>query len=194
MRTAAAGLLPIFRSELQANLLAVVLSPDAEPVSIAELARILRAPHPTVHREVERLERAGLVTTRRLGNIRLVEANKESPYTPELRSLVTRAFGVPAILRRELEAVEGIEAAAVFGSWADRATGGSGPVPRDIDLLVIGDADLDDVYAAVSRAEEVLRLPVDVVKMRRSEWKRQRRGFLESVESRPMVVLWGELP
>lgn len=194
MRTAAPGSLPIFRSELQGNLLAALFSPDAQAVSIAELARMLRAPHPTVHREVDRLEKAGLVVTRKLGNVRLVEADKGSPYLPELSSLVTRAFGVPAVLRRELGSVEGIDAAAVFGSWADRATGGSGPVPRDIDLLVIGDADLDEVYKAVSRAEEALRLPVDVVKMRRSEWKRQQAGFLETVESRPMVILWGELP
>ncbi|MBK5228730.1 MAG: MarR family transcriptional regulator [Actinobacteria bacterium] len=196
MRTQAPSLLPIFRSQLQADVLAVLLSPDAEPVSIAELARMLRAPHATVHREIERLEAAELVTTRKLGNLRLVEADKGSPYIDiaELSALVTRAFGVPAILRRELDSVEGIEAAAVFGSWADRATGGSGPVPRDIDLLIIGEADLDEVYAAVTRAEQALRLPVDVVKMRRSEWKKQRQGFLESVQSRPMVILWGDLP
>lgn len=193
MRTSAPSLLPIFRSQLQADLLAALLSPDAQPVSIAELARMLRAPHPTVHREVDRLEKAALITTRKLGNARLVEANSASPYLPELSALVTRAFGVPAVLRRELGAVEGIDAAAVFGSWAHRATGGSGSVPRDIDLLIIGEADLDEVYDAVSRAEEALRLPVDVVKMRRSEWKRQRDGFLEAVESRPMAMLWGEL-
>lgn len=187
-------MLPIFRSELQGNLLAALLSPDAQPVSIAELARMLRAPHPTVHREVDRLEKAGLVITRKLGNVRLVEADRESPYLPELSALVIRAFGVPAVLRRELGGVGGIDVAAVFGSWAHRVGGGSGPVPRDIDLLVIGDADLDEVHNAVSRAEEALRLPVDVVKMRRSEWKRQRAGFLEAVESRPMVMLWGELP
>jgi predicted nucleotidyltransferase len=39
------------------------------------------------------------------------------------------------------EVLAGIEAAAIFGSWAARAAGEAGPSPVDVDLLVIGRPD-----------------------------------------------------
>ncbi len=64
-RTASPSLLPVLRSQQQGEILALLLGdPDLE-VSLTEIARRTGAPHPSVHREVERAERAGLVTSRK---------------------------------------------------------------------------------------------------------------------------------
>jgi DNA-binding transcriptional ArsR family regulator len=97
-RQPAPPLLPILRSQQQGEILALLLGdPDLE-LSLTQIAARTGAPHPSVYREVQRAEQAGLVTTRKLGNTRLVRANTASPYYAGLAEVLTRAFGVPAVL------------------------------------------------------------------------------------------------
>jgi DNA-binding transcriptional ArsR family regulator len=79
-RTAAPSLLPILRSQQQGEILALLLGDPDQELSLTEIARLTGAPHPSVFREVERAERAGLVTSRKVGNTRLVRADVSSPY------------------------------------------------------------------------------------------------------------------
>lgn len=58
--------------------------------------------------------------------------------------VLTRAFGVPAVLAEALGRLPGITAAYVYGSWAARYEGQAGQRPvGDIDLLILGDPDRD---------------------------------------------------
>jgi predicted nucleotidyltransferase len=163
--------------------------PDLE-LSLTELAQRTNAPHPSVHREVERAERAGLVTSRKVGNTRLVRANISSPYYAGLADVLTRAFGVPAVLARALRELRGIEDANVFGSWAARHAGTPGERPvADIDVLVLGAPHRDELYDAVAPAERRLGRPVEVT-VRASDWLRSGSGsFHDTVTSRPMLRL-----
>lgn len=189
-RTPAPSLLPILRSQQQGEILALLLGdPDLE-VSLTDIARLTGAPHPSVFREVERAERAGLVTSRKVGNTRLVRADVSSPYYAGLAEVLTRAFGVPAVLARELAWVPGVVSALVFGSWAARhaGRGGSRPV-GDIDVLVLGDPDRDALYEAAGRAERRLGRPVQVT-VRDASWLESGSGsFHDTVTSRPMLEL-----
>lgn len=188
--TRAPSLLPILRSRQQGEILALLLGdPDAE-LSLTDVARLTGAPHPSVFREVERAERAGLVTSRKVGNTRLVRADVASPYYAGLADVLTRAFGVPAVLAGELAAVQGIAAAWVFGSWAARHAGQAGVRPvGDIDVLVLGDPDRDALYEAASRAERRLGRPVQVT-VRGASWLESGTGsFHDTVTSRPMLRL-----
>jgi predicted nucleotidyltransferase len=184
------SLLPILRSQQQGEILALLLGdPDAE-LSLTDIARLTGAPHPSVFREVERAERAGLVTSRKVGNTRLVRADTASPYYAGLADVLTRAFGVPAVLAGELAAVSGITAAWVFGSWAARHAGKGGVRPvGDIDVLVLGDPDRHALYEAASRAEGRLGRPVQVT-VRGALWLESGSGsFHDTVTSRPMLQL-----
>ena len=147
-RAAAPSLLPVLRSQQQGEILALLLGDPGLEVSLTEIARRTGAPHPSVHREVERAQRAGLVTSRKVGNTRLVRADTASPYYAGLAEVLTRAFGVPAVLAAEFRGVRGISAAYVYGSWAARHAGQPGERPvGDIDVLVLGEPDRDQLYA-----------------------------------------------
>src|SRR5439155_10027404 len=99
------------------------------------LGRRANVPSSTAHREVERLERYGVVTSERFAQSRVVRVNEQVPYVDDLRSLVVKAYGPSAVLAELLGAVDGVEAAYVFGSWAARLLGEQGPPPRDVDVL-----------------------------------------------------------
>lgn len=189
-RQPAPTLLPILRSQQQAEILALLLGDPELELSLTEIAARTGAPHPSVHREIERAERAGLVRTRRVGSARLVRANTASPYFAGLAEILTRAFGVPAVLSEALRSVQGISAAYVYGSWAARHEGQPGQRPvGDVDVLVLGEPDRDQLYDALSAAEKRLGRPIQAT-IRDATWVDSGSGsFHDTVTSRPLVRL-----
>ena len=189
-RTATPPLLPILRSRQQGEILALVLGDPEPELSLTEIAERTTAPHASVYREIRRAEEAGLVTSRKVGNTRLVRANTDSPYYAGLADVLTRAFGVPAVLARALRGVGGIEEAYVYGSWAARHAGERGTRPvGDIDVLVLGEPDRDQLYEALSSAENRLGRPVQAT-IRGPGWLRSGSGsFHQTVTGRPILQL-----
>jgi hypothetical protein len=181
-------LLPIFRSQQQAELLALILGDPATEHSLVELADRTGIPYASVHREVERAQAAGLVTSRLVGRTRLIRAEPSSPYFGGLSDVLVKAFGVPWVLGGALSSVDGIDAAYVYGSWAARFSGKAGNRPvADIDLLVLGSPDRDELYAAASAAERQLGRAVQVT-IRPADWLSEGTGtFHDTVAERPMV-------
>ena len=189
MRTVAPPLLPIFRSELQGRLLALLYSnPDREQ-SLTVLAGRLASHVATVQREVQRLEEAGILVSERVGNTRLVRPNLRSPYAEELGSLVLKAFGPVRVLGVLLTPIRGVELAYVFGSWADRYRGVPGPVPADIDVLVIGNPDRDVIDQAALEAQERVGREVNITIRSRKAWERGDDGFLQDVRAGTLVPI-----
>lgn len=113
-----------------------------------------------------------------------------SPYSSGLSSVLVKDFGVPWVLGQALTGVGGIDAAYVYGSWAARFSGeeGDGPV-ADIDLLVFGGPDRNEVYTAASSAERRLGRAVQVT-IRSTDCLMEGNGtFHDTVAGRPMVPL-----
>jgi DNA-binding transcriptional ArsR family regulator len=184
------ALLPILRSQQQGEILALLLGDPELELSLTEIGARTGAPHASVYREIERAEQAGLVTTRKVGNTRLVRANTASPYYAGLAEVLTRAFGVPAVLAQALQPVNGIAAAYIYGSWAARHEGQTGQRPvGDIDVLILGEPDRDQLYVALSGAEERLGRPVQAT-IRNTNWLETGSGaFHDTVVSRPVLSL-----
>ncbi|HVE68791.1 MAG TPA: nucleotidyltransferase domain-containing protein [Solirubrobacteraceae bacterium] len=192
MRTAAPRILPLFRSELQARLLAVLLLGDDEPQSTSRLAALTDASAASLNRELRRLEDAGIIEHERVGRSKLYRAAAGSPVHAPLRELLARTLGVEPLLRERLAAVPGVAAAALFGSWA---AGRIGPA-SDIDLLVVGDVDRDRLLREVREVERVVGREINLTAYRPDEFARRRRersGFLATVLARPLTPLVGDL-
>jgi DNA-binding transcriptional ArsR family regulator len=189
-RKPAPSLLPILRSQQQGEILALLLGDPALELSLTEIAARAGAPQSSVHREIERAERAGLVTTRKVGNTRLARANTDSPYYAGLSEVLTRAFGVPAIVAQALAPVAGISAAYIYGSWAARYQGHTGRRPvGDIDVLILGVPDRDQLYSTLGDVEQRLGRPVQAT-IRDADWLESGTGsFHDTVTSRPILRL-----
>ena len=172
------------------ELLALLLGDPELEVSLTDLSARLEMPYPSVHREVERAEAAGLVLSRKIGNTRLIRANVASPYFNGLAEVLTRAFGVPAVLADALRPVDGIRMAYVYGSWAARLTGLEGRRPvEDLDVLVLGEPDRDELYARIDQVTARLGRPVQIT-IREADWLATGVGsFHDTVVSRPMVPI-----
>jgi predicted nucleotidyltransferase len=184
-------LLPLLRSRLQAEVLAFVLLNPEQEWSLTNLASRVGASVSSVQREITRAEQAGVVSSRRLGNVRLVKA-ADSPLTAPLTELLLRSFGPRQVLAEQLAGVEGIEGAYLFGSWAARYAGEVGRPPADLDVLVIGTPDRDELDDAAQRAGARLAREVNITIRSPAWWKEGTDGFHVDVTRRPLVAVFGE--
>ncbi len=182
-------MLPLLRSRVQGDLLALTyLHPDQE-YSITEAANRIRASVKTVHHEVTRLVESGFLADRKVGTSRLVRSVSDSLLSRPLTDLLAVTYGPLPVLTETLQGIAGVEQAFIHGSWAARYSGELGPVPSDVDVVVVGDADLDDLDEGARMAEDVLIREVNIRRVRRSVWQAQTDPFVVTVRSRPLVEL-----
>lgn len=189
MKTPAPTLMPLLRSNAQGRILARVLADPETGHSLSDLVAWSGTSMPTVKREVDRAEQAGIVTTEKIGPVRLVRANARHPLHDAVRRIVLATYGPPVVVADEFEDVDGAEAVLLFGSWAARYHGEPGRPPNDVDVLVIGGADRNLVDDAAQRAERRIGLPVQATVRTREQWESGREGFIAQLRSRPIVVV-----
>jgi hypothetical protein len=181
-------LAPILRSETQARLLAaLLLQPDRE-ASIAELAREIKADPGNLHDEVERLVTAGILADRRVGRTRLLRA-ADSPLAQPLGALLMLGYGPKPAAERALRGVKGVDQAFIGGSWAARYLGNAGAFPRDIDVIVVGSPDRDEVTDAVVNAIRTTGQDAQVIFRSPEAWRTARDAFTRTARAGPLVEL-----
>ena len=189
MRTSAPAAAPIFRSDQQMRILAALFERRGIELSVSEVAHAAGVAVATASREVERLEEHGIVRSRNVGRSRFVSANWDLPWADALATILAHTAGLPARLAEVLRQVRGVRQAFVYGSWAARHAGEAGPAPRDIDLLVVGDARLDALRKALRGLERELSLEVNPVVVTENEWSGSDSPFLAELRSRPIFEL-----
>ena len=162
MRSEAPALLPIFRSQAQAEILALLLLHPDKEFSFTDLSRRIKAPLTSIHREVERLVEAAMIAERHVGRNRMVHANLDHPASEPLIRLLELSFGPQHVVADEFATISGASEVMIFGSWAARHADEVGATPHDIDVLVIGEGVARaDIYEAADRAQARLGLPVN---------------------------------
>ncbi len=188
MKPPAPSLAPILRSDTQGRILARLLADPRMSYNLSELVEWAQSSMPTVQREVGRAERAGIVTTEKIGPTRMVRANSRHPMFTAVSQVVLSTYGPPAVIAREFHDIDGAQAVVLFGSWAALYLGEQGQAPNDIDVLVIGSPDRDTVDDAAERAERAIGLPVQATVRSRSQWNAGHDSFIQEVKNRPLVV------
>lgn len=129
-----------------------------ESFYLRQLVRETGAGNGAIQREVRQLSDAGLIVRKTVGRQVFYQANRKSPVFSELRGLLLKTSGAPGVLRSALAPLrDSVQVAFIYGSIAtqkDRAD-------SDIDLMIIGDADFDNIVQRLSSAEKTLRREVN---------------------------------
>ncbi|OMH25431.1 hypothetical protein BKD30_05895 [Tersicoccus phoenicis] len=190
MKPSVPALTPILRSDTQGRLLAeLYVNPDEE-YTATELARRAETTLPTASRELSRMVDAGFLLARVSGRNRYLRVNEQHPLYRPVSEIVRYAYGPIAVLGPLLAAVPGVDEAYVYGSWAARLSGESGPNPEDIDVLVVGDAvDFTALDDAAEVAREALGREVNPRPVSRRAWRDRDDLFLRHLHERPLVAI-----
>ncbi|NED96710.1 hypothetical protein G1H11_15475 [Phytoactinopolyspora alkaliphila] len=158
------ALLPVFRSRVQAGILAATLLNPSRAFSLSELAEEAGGSLASVSKESKILEEAGILYTRYEGAIRLIRAATDKPMLSPLTELIRVTYGVPQVIGEEFGRAAGVAQIALTGTWAERFAGVAGPEPESIQVRLIPVADehpdVRELRAAAHRAEARLHRPV----------------------------------
>jgi predicted nucleotidyltransferase len=190
--TTPGGLAAALFTPVQGRALALLFGQPARDFGSSELIRQAGAGTGAAHRQLQRLERVGLVRVTRVGNQKRYQANPDSPIFPELHGLVVKTVGMVEPLRAALAPLAAkIELAFVFGSVAK----GSERANSDVDLMIVGDElGYVEIYEALQEAEKALGRAVNPTVMTRAEWLRKRDGgdsFARRVAAQPRLFVVG---
>jgi hypothetical protein len=109
-----------------------------------------------------------------------------------LVQIVEYVYGPRAVVAEEFGQIPGISRLLIFGSWAARHSGSPGPVPHDVDVLVVGSAERGAVYAAADRAQERIGIPVNPVLSSQRRWDADADALILQVKSGPVLDLTEE--
>jgi hypothetical protein len=182
-------LAPLLRSDAQGELLALLfLQPDRE-YSLTQIAHRVGVSLSTVHAEVARLIAADLLMERRIGQARLVRAQAGHMLFRPLSDLLELTYGPFVVLPSVLADVPGVREAFIYGSWAARRLGEPGTAPRDLDVVVIGEAIRAFLGAAADEATRRLHREVNITRVSPEVWDRGEDLFVKTLRSRPLVPI-----
>jgi hypothetical protein len=182
-------LAPLLRSDTQGELLALLmLQPDNE-YTLTQIAHRVGVSLPTVHAEVARLIAAEMLLERRVGRARLVRAQTEHVLFRPLQELLELTYGPAVVLPDVLADVPDVREAFIYGSWAARRLGEPGPAPRDVDVVVVGDATRNALGAVGDEATRRLHREVNVTRVTPAVWDQDEDLFVRTLKSRPLVPI-----
>jgi len=183
-------IIEITRSKTRRELLRLYFSNSDRKYYLRELERLLGFSVANIRRELLKLEKTGLFKTKRMGNLVYYSLNKNYPLYNELKNIIFKTIGVEGALREIINAMPGVEIALVYGSFAT----GKETEMSDIDLLIIGSPNEDELMTDIDKLEEKLRREINYTIYSRKEYKnrkRKRDTFIQNILTRPKILLKG---
>ncbi len=181
----------IGRGRIVREVLALLMSTPGQELHTREIARRVEADAHPVQRALEQLVGAGLVQSRRLGNLRLWSVRQDSALMPAVRDIIRRTGGIAERLRRGLGAMRGVHLAFLFGSYAS----GRDALGSDIDLFIVGTVQWDALSRDLQALAGELGREVNPVVWSVDELvkpTKKQAGFLRDVLGKPKIWLVGD--
>jgi predicted nucleotidyltransferase len=193
-RTAAGSMIAdALLTPVQQSVLGLLFGQPDRRFRTAEIIETLASGTGAVHRQLQRLGAAGILTVTIEGNQKFYQANRSSPVFDELRGLMLKTVALREPLREALAPLAPrIDAAFVYGSIAK----GTERASSDVDLLVISETlDYSDAYESLQQAEVTISRKINPTLMKPDEWKRKLSrsdGFVKRISEQPKLFIIGE--
>jgi predicted nucleotidyltransferase len=192
--TSSSSLADALFTSTQQKVLGLLFGQPERSFFVTQIMELAKSGRGAVQRELLRLENAGLVSIQMHGNQKHYQANRESPLFEEICGIVRKTVGLEEPLKAAVDSLPGtIHLALIYGSVAKKTDTSA----SDVDVLIVADeVTLEDVYAALSVAEQQLDRKVNPTLYTSEEFDRRRaRGnaFLNRVLGGPVIVLSGTI-
>ena len=183
-------LIRLFSSQTRIDLLTAFFTHPEKRYYTRQLARELRRDISGIKRELDNLEKAGLLISEKVGNLRYYTPSKTSPIYSELKRMIAKTRGVPEAIREALLKIEGVNLAFLYSSPGHSFEEGVGAV----ELLIVGQVDLPGVNQAIREVESRLAREINYLIFDESEYRRRKDEedpFLHAVLKSEKIFLIG---
>lgn len=161
---------------------------------LSELLRLTKLSSASLQRELNRLSESGIVSSTKLGNLRIFRANQNSPIYKELHSLVKKTLGIDHEINVALLPLhQDLQHALIYGSIAKNTDTAS----SDIDLLLVGkNLRLSKILDLLTPVEHKLGRKINPTCYTPKEFENrraERNSFVNKVLGLPTISVYGAL-
>ena len=180
----------IFSSKTRVELLRLFFSNPEGRVYVRQIARELGRDISGIKRELDNLEKAGLVISEKIGNLRYYTVNKGAAIYPDIKAIIAKTVGVLGTITGSLKNLGGLRQAWIYSMNSHPPGEGPGPVLA----LIVGRVDLMELNEAVTRLEGKLGREINYTVFDEAEFRRRRAEadpFLAEVFGGRNVLLFG---
>lgn len=172
--------------------LALLFSHNDESFYLRQIVRATGAGLGPVQRELKNLTESGVIIREARGRQVYYRANAKCPIFDDLKSIVSKTFGMAYIIRQSLSiALDEIRVAFIFGSIAS----GNEDKMSDIDVMVIGNISFGDTVNLLSSAEEKLAREINAVVYPVAEFRQKLKEghhFVRNVMDSQKIFITGD--
>lgn len=160
-------------------LMRLFLNP-ARHAYLRELASEFDASPSQIKSELEKLNKAGLLNSKKNGRQLLFSANDNHPIFKELHSIVKKSLGMNHILESILERLGNLEKAILIDDYAEGKDTGI------IDLILIGNIDQTNLHDLTTKTERYIDRKIRTLVLSEKEY----RNLAPNLAKRPQFILW----
>jgi hypothetical protein len=131
--------------------------------------------------ELNRMTKAGLLTSESDGRTKLYIANKKHPLFSDIHKIILKYTGIDQLIEVVLSNLGTVELAFVTGDYAKGTDSGI------IDVIVVGKIDREYFQSLVEKAEELINRKIRSLILSMQEYERLKKNL--KIED--AVVVWG---
>ncbi len=177
----------LFSSSVRADVLALLLSNPNERFYVREIATLLRKNPSGVKRELDNLEKMGILISKKIANLKYFQAEKKSPLFSELKNLITKSLGIPGTLKALLK-TSPAKTAFLYGPYAENEKA------ETVSLFIVGPSTM--TVPGLKEIEGRYKKKISTTFMDEKEFKQKKESAdaeLEKLLSGNKIVLIGKL-
>lgn len=181
----------LITSRTRRELLLLFLTHPEKRFYQSQLIKQLSLPSSQVQKELNKLLEIGFIKAEREANVKYLRVNKTFPLYGELKSIVYKTIGLADNLKQNLTTLGDVSILFIYGSVARNTE----DVNSDIDLMVIGDPDMDELSRHITSAEKRVGREINFTVFTPEDWQshvREKKGFVTTVLKDAKIFLIGD--
>jgi predicted nucleotidyltransferase len=130
--------------------------------------------------ELNKFEEAGLLSSFTQGNKKLFQANTAHPLYDEIHNIILKYVGIDRIITNVAKRLGEVDSVYLVGKFA------RGLDSNIIDLLFVGNVDVDYLIKLIAKVEELISRKVRYLVYSKTEFEQLRESDFET----PPLLLW----
>jgi predicted nucleotidyltransferase len=179
----------LFSSKTRVEILKLFLFNANNSFYQRQISNLAAQPIRGVQREVDKLNKIGIIERSIQGNRIYYKINKKCPILEDLKNIFFKSVGIAEALKKNLKE-KGIKIAFIYGSYAK----GEENLLSDIDLMVIGDISSKELSSILSKPKKELMREINYVVFSLNEFINkaiQKDHFINSVLKNKKIYIMG---
>lgn len=191
----------LFTSKARVKILEIFLLNKESEFHIRDLARRLDVSAPYIMKELDNLEKLGILSKRKEGNMLFYKVNKSSSIVEDLKRIFLKTEGLAAEIKNILNTIEknnkdssntkSIKYVLIYGSFAK----GTEITSSDIDLLVIGNIDEDILLKSIIKTQDRIGREINFTLWTENEFLeniRRQIHLLKEIQKTSVIMIIGD--